>query len=114
MLVKGTSTLLDQPELADVARIQRMLETFADKARLVTLLNRCLADGGVRVLIGTEAELTSELDFSLVGTCYGIGSRTLGTLGILGPSRMEYARLVALVHYLAQALSRNLADGSIE
>jgi heat-inducible transcriptional repressor len=82
-----------------------MLDAFADKARLVTMLNRCLAGEGVRVLIGNDNELTSELDFSLVVTTYGVGDKTLGSLGILGPSRMEYSRASALVNYLGTTLS---------
>jgi len=114
VLVRGANALLDQPELADVDRVRRMLDTFADKARLVSVLNKCLASGGVRVVIGEDSELTSELDFSLVATCYGIGSQPLGTLGILGPSRMEYARIVSLVHFLGQTLSSRLAASAID
>jgi heat-inducible transcriptional repressor len=110
VLVDGTSTLLSQPELADIQRVRRMFEAFADKARLVQLLNQCILGGGVRVLIGHDSDLTSELDFSLVATSYGVGERQLGTLGILGPSRMEYQKIIPLVHYLGETLSRTLAD----
>lgn len=112
VVVRGTTTVLAQPELADVERIRQMLDAFADKARLVGLLNKCLSTDGVRVLIGEETELTSELDFSMVATCYGIGDQPLGTLGILGPSRMEYARIVSLVHFLGQTLSAALLASS--
>ena len=87
-----------------------MFEAFADKARLVKLLNQCLQGDGVRVLIGEDSELTSELDFSLVATPYGVGEQTLGTLGIVGPSRMEYEQVIPLVHFLGETLSRALAD----
>lgn len=110
VLVQGTAGLLDQPELAEVSRIRRMLDTFADKARLVQMLNRCLEGDGVRVFIGEDSDVTSELDFSLVGISYGDGQRSLGSLGILGPSRMEYPRIVPLVHYLGEALSRALVE----
>ncbi len=109
VLVRGARGLLDQPELSDVNRVQRMLDTFADKARMVSLLNECLTNDGVRVFIGADSELTSELEFSLVATCYGIERHTLGTVGILGPSRMEYARIVSLVHFLGHTLSDTLA-----
>lgn len=108
VMVKGATSLLDQPELADVIRIRRMLDAFADKARLVSLLNRCLSGDGVRLFVGEDSELTSELDFSLVATGYGDGNYSMGTLGILGPSRMEYARVISLVHFLGRALSDTL------
>ncbi|HVT57648.1 MAG TPA: heat-inducible transcriptional repressor HrcA [Thermoanaerobaculia bacterium] len=110
VLVDGASALLTRPELADIQRVRRMFEAFADKARLVRMLNECIKGGGVRVLIGNDSDLTSELDFSLVACRYGVGDQALGTLGIFGPSRMEYQKIIPLVHYLGQALSRALAD----
>jgi len=110
VLVDGANVLLTQPELGDILRVRRMFEAFADKARLVKLLNRCIQGQGVRVLIGDDSDLTSELDFSLVATSYGVGDQTLGTLGILGPTRMEYERVIPLVHFLGETLSRALAE----
>src|SRR4051794_229244 len=66
VVVDGTSMLLAKPELSDVQRVRRMFEAFADKARLVRILNRCIQGGGVRVLIGADCELTSDLEFSVV------------------------------------------------
>jgi heat-inducible transcriptional repressor len=110
VMVDGTSMLLAKPELADVQRVRRMFDAFADKARLVRILNSCIQGGGVRVLIGEDSELTSELEFSVVATPYGVGERPLGTLGIVGPSRMDYETIIPLVHFLGETLSRALAD----
>lgn len=107
VLVDGTSVLLGHPELADVTRVRRLLETFADKARLVGMLNECIKGEGVRVLIGEDSDLTSDLDFSLVATTWGTDD-VVGTLGIFGPSRMEYPKVIPLVHYLGERLSRVL------
>ena len=112
VLVDGTSMILGQPELSDVVRVRRLIETFTDKARLVQMLNACVQSEGVRVVIGEDSDLTSELDFSLVATRYGVGERHLGTLGIFGPSRMEYQRVIPLVHYLGKALSEVLSASS--
>jgi len=110
VVVDGASTLLAKPELGDIQRVRRMFEAFADKARLVKILSQCMQGGGVRVLIGSDSDLTSELDFSLVATSYGVGEQPMGTLGILGPSRMDYEKVIPLVHYLGETLSRALAD----
>ncbi|MFL6261871.1 MAG: heat-inducible transcriptional repressor HrcA [Thermoanaerobaculia bacterium] len=110
VVVDGTSMLLAKPELSDVQRVRRMFEAFADKARLVRILNRCIQGGGVRVLIGADCELTSDLEFSVVGAPYGAGERPLGTLGIVGPSRMDYETIIPLVHFLGETLSRALAE----
>ncbi len=109
VLVKGANTLLGQPELKDLDRVQKMLDTFADNARLAHLLSLCLeTNDSVRVYMGSDSEVTSELDFSLVAVPYGTESSTLGSLGVFGPSRMEYPRLVPLVRYLGETLSKSL------
>ena len=114
VLIEGTTSLLEQPELSDVEQVRRVLETFADQARLVAMLNKCLAGEGVRVVLGEDSEITSELDFGLVATPYNVGERPLGSLGIIGPARMEYPRLVPLVHFLGETLSRALECASEE
>jgi len=110
LLVDGASMILAKPELSDIQRVRRMFEAFTDKARLVKMLNQCLKGDGVRVVIGDDSDLTSELDFSLVATSYGTAERPLGTLGVFGPSRMEYQKIIPLVHYLGETLSRALAE----
>ena len=114
VLVEGTAALLDQPELADLGQIRRMLDTFADQARLVQMLNQCLASEGVRVYLGEDFDVTSELDFGLVATSYGVDRRAMGSLGVIGPARMEYPRVVPLVRYLGEKLSRVLAAAGRE
>ena len=111
VLVDGTASLLSKPEISDLGSMRRMLEAFGDKARLVQILNQCMRGRGVRVFIGEDSELTSQLNLSLVATTYGPEQRPLGSLGIVGPSRMEYPTIVPLVHYLGRALSEALALG---
>lgn len=109
LLVEGTSAVLTQPELADIERVRKLMDTFTDKAGLVRILSQLIDGTGVRVVIGEDSDLTSDLDFSLVATMYGSGHRPLGTLGVFGPSRMEYQKMVPLVGYLGQTLSNALA-----
>ncbi|HVR30859.1 MAG TPA: HrcA family transcriptional regulator, partial [Thermoanaerobaculia bacterium] len=114
VVVEGTGSLLSKPEMKDLKLVQRLFQAFADKAQLVLMLNRCMEGQGVRVVIGKESDLTSSLDFSLIATSYGVGHETLGSLGILGPSRMEYPRLIPLVHFLGEALSAALTRGAMD
>lgn len=106
VLVEGTSAVLTQPELSDVHRVRRLVDKFNDRAQLVTVLNQLIQGEGVRVVIGEESELTSDVDFSLVATTYAAGEQALGTVGIFGPSRMEYERVIPLVDYLGEKLSK--------
>ena len=105
LLVEGTAAVLTQPELSDLDTIRRLLDTFADKAKLVGILNQLIEGKGVRVVIGEDSDLTSNLEFSLVATTYGVGDKSLGSLGIFGPSRMNYPAVIPLVDYLGERLS---------
>ncbi len=110
LLIEGTSAILMQPELADIERVRKLMDTFTDKARLVRILGQLIDGPGVRVVIGEDSDLTSDLDFSLVATTYGGCDRPLGTLGVFGPSRMEYQIMVPLVQYLGQTLTAALGS----
>ncbi len=105
VVVDGTAGALNQPELADVDRVRRLLATFEHKVRLVNLLSRIIEGQGVRVLIDEDSDLTSELGFSLVATNYRTEDRPVGSIGVLGPTRMEYAKIMALVNYLGEKLT---------
>jgi heat-inducible transcriptional repressor len=109
LFVEGTAVVLGQAELSDLERVRRLVETFDNKAQLVRMLGQLMHGQGVRVVIGAESDLTSDLDFSLVSTTYGGSEGTpYGTLGIFGPSRMPYQRIIPLVNYLGERLSRAL------
>ena len=109
LVVEGAEALLSQPELADLERVRTLFDTFADKARVVEILSQCLEGDGVRVFIEHESDLTSPLDFSLIARSYGAEGRRTGTLGVFGPSRMMYGRLIPLVDYLGERLSSALS-----
>ncbi len=109
LVVQGTESLLNQPELADLSRVRRLFETFADKSKVVRLLNRWIEGEGVRVLIGHESDLTSELDFSLIFKSFKVDGHSIGGVGLFGPSRMEYQRLIPLVNFLGNRLATVIA-----
>jgi heat-inducible transcriptional repressor len=108
VLLEGTSAVLTRPELDDLSRVRRLVEKFNDRAQLVQVLNQLISGQGVRVVIGEESELTSDVDFSLVAKTYGTEDQALGTVGVFGPSRMQYQRVIPLVDYLGDKLSRAL------
>jgi heat-inducible transcriptional repressor len=108
LLVEGTEVVLRRPELSDIPRVRRLIETFTDKADLVRMVSQLIGGEGVRVIIGEDSDLTSDLDFSLVATTYGPKEHALGSLGIFGPSRMDYQKVVPLVSYLGTSLGQAL------
>ena len=108
VLFEGTAAVLAHPELSSIERVRRLLDLFADRERLVTLLSRCIEGSGVRVLIGPESDLTSDLGFSLVTRGFQTADGSRGALAVFGPSRMEYRRVIPLVEYLGDRLSEAL------
>lgn len=110
VLVEGASNLLGTPEFNDLERTKALLRTLEQKGRLVDLLESVLEGQGVQVVIGHENPVSDLSGLSFVATTYGAGERVLGTVGIVGPTRMEYARAIALVDYLAHVLTRFLTN----
>jgi heat-inducible transcriptional repressor len=114
VFVDGASNLVGAPEFADPEKMRSLMQALERKQALVDLLGRILDERGVQVLIGEEQPLADLADCSVVAASYGPEGRALGTLGIVGPKRMEYARVIALVDYLARELGRLLAGPDID
>jgi heat-inducible transcriptional repressor len=104
----GTANILAQPEFEDVERMRALFATFEEKSRLVQILNECIAGDGIRVLIGHENPDPELQDLSFVTSrCQVEGDAGWG-LGVLGSTRMEYARVVALVDQVSRSLAAAL------
>jgi heat-inducible transcriptional repressor len=109
LYVDGTATLLaDSPGLT-LATLQRLLLMIEEKQRLVRLLNEYIDGPGLTVVIGAEHPDPSLRPFSLVASTYDDGAG-IGTIGVIGPTRMRYSRAIAVVDGAAQAVSRVLRD----
>jgi len=105
LVIEGTTNIMKHPEFSDVETMRRLFVTFEEKHRLVNLLDRCIDQPGVRVLIGSETSDPALGNLALVASPYSVDERSTGLLGILGPTRMEYERAVALVDYISRLLS---------
>lgn len=108
LYLNGASNMLDLPEFADVDRMKQIFKTFEEKATIVKLLNQCLDTTGVQVYIGSEADFPGVEGCSLVISPYGPGDHPIGSLGIIGPIRMDYERVIPIVDQTAKLLSRIL------
>jgi heat-inducible transcriptional repressor len=109
VVIEGQQRLFDRPEFGDAGKIRGYLRAFEDRERLLELLDDTLAAGGVQVLIGTEANLHPVEDISLIATRYDAGQHAHGSLGVVGPTRMDYAQVVPLVRYTASFVSEKLS-----
>ncbi|HET6411146.1 MAG TPA: heat-inducible transcriptional repressor HrcA [Anaeromyxobacter sp.] len=109
VLVDGEESFLDAPEFTDVKKARALLRAFAEKDRILRVLDRVLTSAEVQIFIGSESEFAAVPDVSVVAAPYARGGRVLGSLAVVGPTRMNYARVIPLVDLTARQISRALA-----
>lgn len=108
VIVEGQSNLFDSPEFASVKEMKKIFKVFEERSKIVSLLDTSLKTEGIKVFIGSE--LGSELDGTAMVTApYKDGENKIGTIGVFGPLRMDYTRILPLVISTANMLSRNLS-----
>ncbi|HEY4554826.1 MAG TPA: heat-inducible transcriptional repressor HrcA [Lysobacter sp.] len=106
MVVAGQTRLMGLQELSDLERLRELFEAFARKREILQLLERTADAPGVRIFIGEETGLAPLEGVSLVTASYrgGPDGRVLGVLGVIGPTRMAYDRVIPVVQAAADAL----------
>ena len=109
LYVDGAATLLAAAQGLNLSMLQRLLTMIDEKQRLVRLLNEYMDGPGLTVVIGAEHPDPSLRPFSLIASTYDDGAG-IGTIGVIGPTRMRYSRAIAVVDGAAQAVSRVLRD----
>jgi heat-inducible transcriptional repressor len=102
VLVDGQSNLLAGQ--TDLERAKMLLRTLEEKDLIVRLLDRTLSAPGICVFIGAEANLADLTDISVVAAPYGGEGKPLGTIGVIGPSRMNYSRVIPLVDFTSEMI----------
>ncbi len=110
LYIGGRTNLLDNPEFADVEQMRRIFDAFEEKSKIIDLLDKSMSAGGVNIFIGSESELLDMESMSFVTSPYTSGGDILGTLGVIGPTRMDYSRIIPLVDYTAKLLSKMLEE----
>jgi heat-inducible transcriptional repressor len=109
--LEGTSRMLGEPEFVrNVDRAQQLFATLEERHRLVSILNACLEGAGLQIVIGSEAQVPDLEGISLIGARYSDGGKELGAIGIMGPTRMEYARHISVVDRIASSLSAAITE----
>lgn len=109
MLVAGQTRLMGLQDISDLDRLRALFEAFAEKRELLQLLEKTAKAPGMRVFIGDETGLAPLEGMSLVTAPYGAGGRILGVLGVIGPSRMAYDRVIPVVEATAAVLGAALS-----
>ncbi|MGA9521502.1 MAG: heat-inducible transcriptional repressor HrcA [Myxococcaceae bacterium] len=108
--IEGTGSFLEAPEFADVERIRSLFRALEEKTKLLELLERVQRAKEMQIYIGTESDFSSAGEVSVIASPYGIGEQVLGAVGVIGPTRMNYQRVIPLVNFTAHVLSRVLEE----
>ncbi|MFV0387431.1 MAG: heat-inducible transcriptional repressor HrcA [Pyrinomonadaceae bacterium] len=118
--VDGASNILSKRDFSDdLDQLRKLLKTIEEKSRLVQILNECISSekamtDNVRVFIGGENKAEPLQDCAIITAPYRIGNDSaVGTIGVLGPTRIEYARMISVVSYLARTLERIMVSENL-
>jgi heat-inducible transcriptional repressor len=113
LLLAGQINLMDFSELASTDRLRGLFEAFHQKEDIVGLLDRCIATPGVKIFIGEESGHRALNQCSLVTASYSVNEHAVGVLGVIGPTRMEYERVIPLVDLTAKLVGAALNHKSL-
>jgi len=108
VFIEGKTNILNEPEFGNVSRMTDLFRAFEEKATMVKLLDQFMDPKGVQIAIGSETQVEEMETCSLVTSTYGCGGRVWGALGVIGPRRMNYSKIIPLVDYSAKVLTEIL------
>lgn len=111
-VVSGETKLMDFAELSDVETLRRLFDAFSQKRVILDLLDRSINANGVRVFIGEESGYRIFDGCSVVTAPYHVDQDTIGVLGVIGPTRMQYDRVVPIVDITARLIESALNQGN--
>jgi heat-inducible transcriptional repressor len=107
LIVRGQSNLLDETAAADLDRVRQLLDELEKKEEIVRLIDSAREAQSTRIFIGSENNLFSLSGSAVIAAPYrDKGGEIVGVVGVIGPTRLNYARIVPMVDFTAQALSR--------
>lgn len=107
----GKTNILSQPEFNDVDKIRMLMQVIEDE-KMYEVINK--NSSGIQVTIGTENNESALNNVSIITASYTLGEQQIGKIAILGPTRMEYARVIGLLQYFSNHLSQTLANYYID
>ncbi|OPX97395.1 MAG: Heat-inducible transcription repressor HrcA [Syntrophorhabdus sp. PtaB.Bin006] len=103
--LEGTSKMIGVPEFSDIERLKGLFQAFEKKEKLLKLLDNCIREEGIHVMIGSESDIKEMRDMSIITSTYRVGEKSFGVLGVIGPIRMNYSRIIPIVNYAAKTVT---------
>lgn len=109
LYLKGANKVFDFPEFKKVDTAKNFLSILDTKDQMIELLNTGFADD-INVYIGEENEKEELKDLSIVTFKHSFGNRDIGTIGIIGPKRMDYSKVISVMKYISKKLNEQMKD----
>ena len=110
VFISGFSEVLGLPDFSDLERIREISRAIEDKHLIIKLLDRLSMTEGVTIVIGSENPAAELRSLSIVASTYKEGDRPIGTIGVIGPTRMDYLKAIKIVDTTARHLTRVLSE----
>jgi heat-inducible transcriptional repressor len=110
LYIDGKTNILQSPEFTDLEKMRNLLQAFEEKTKIAKLLDKALLAEGMQIFIGAENEFNEMKDCSVIAAPYSRENFTLGTLGIIGPTRMDYPSIIPIVDYTARIVGKILEN----
>lgn len=111
-VLAGETNLMDFSELSDMTNLRQLFEAFSQKRDIIHLLDQCLEADGVQIFIGEESGYQAFGQCSLVTSSYSVQNEVVGVLGVIGPTRMAYEKVIPFVDVTAKLLGAALNQKS--
>jgi heat-inducible transcriptional repressor len=108
LFMEGQVNLLECPEFSEVGRMKSLLQALEEKKLLLHLLDKTMDAEGIQIFIGSEVPVSETQPLSIITSPYRHGEKVVGALGIIGPTRMNYLKMIPIVEYSAQLLTEFL------
>ncbi len=105
LLIEGENRLIDIPEFSDISELKRVMTAFEDKKKLTHLLSRAQESDNVRIFIGAESGYDAIDKCSIISSSYSKDGTVVGTIGVIGPTRMDYSHVVPVVDFTGKLVS---------
>ena len=106
--IAGTENLLISADFSEIERVRSLLTTLEDRTRIAAEFRRSFSRSRTQVLIGAESETTAQGNLGIVATLFFRDRRRVGAVGVVGPRRMDYQRIVPVVEYIGDSLTQML------
>ena len=107
-MLAGQVNLMQFQELSDIEKLRGLFEAFNQKREIIHLLDRCMRAEGVKIFIGEESGYSVLGDCSVVSSTYSVDGDAVGVLGVIGPTRIPYDKVIPIVDITAKILGTAL------